>query len=818
MRLNNYVPVFVAAFGLIALSIAALQYLLFDHLEREAKSRAFQQLDAIGTLKVGQIQAYARERKADAAHLAGILQSGAGQKWLAASDEPLPESVRHALEAAVAPHGYTGLVIVDPGGNPRWSFRGMRLSVVGKSLARRVLTERIPVLSDLYLEGQASRPSPAQAVAAPIFRVDGAAVVGVVLVGCDPDELFTLVQTWPIVSESAESLLARRDGEEIIFLNELRHQQNTALTLRVPAALTSSDPAYPAARAARGEEERLEAVDYRGVPVLARTLRVPELGWGMVVKIDAREVLREVSRLKAIVLASCVIIGVLLLGLTGSWVRWRQLNLRREQSLRESEERLQAIFEGTPDGILVADVQTRKFLAGNQAMCRMLGVSREQLFQMGFESIHPPAVLPSLLNKFAAMARGELEDVHDVPLLCKDGTTVPVDIHGTCLRFGNRTCNLGVFHDITERKRNEEALHRLAEDLERQVAERTESLRVSEERLRAIVETAADAIITIDARGVMVSVNPAGERLFGYSAGEMIGQNVKMLMPSPHCERHDRYLATYQQTGIKRIIGIGREVQGQRKDGALLPLELAVSEVDHLGLFTGILRDISRRRALERQIVEIAAQEEQRIGRELHDSVGQELTGLGMMAGALARRLEHGSGAEVELAGKLVQGLHRVHQQVRTLSRELTVAELDARGLQVALEELAARTREQSGIDCRFGGAEAAEVADPILAKHLYRIAQEAVSNALRHANPSHICLGLRSGPAEVRLTIRDNGSGIRTPNSAIQADSPAGVGIPTMSYRASMIGGELQIGPAPEGGTLVTCVVPRRSSHGPAE
>ena len=102
------------------------------------------------------------------------------------------------------------------------------------------------------------------------------------------------------------------------------------------------------------------------------------------------------------------------------------------------------------------------------------------------------------------------------------------------------------------------------------------------------------------------------------------------------------YLANYRKTGIKHIIGVGREVQGRRKDGSLFPLELAVSEVGHLGLFTGILRDISRRKALERQVVESAAQEEQRIGRELHDSVGQELTGLGMMAGALARRLEHG--------------------------------------------------------------------------------------------------------------------------------------------------------------------------------
>lgn len=816
MGFRKYLFVLAASFVLIIATLGALHYFLFAHLEREAKARTFQQLDAIGTLKVGQIQAYARERKADAAHLAGILQSSAGQKWLSAPHEPLPEPLRQALEATVVPHGYKGLVIADPEGNIRWSFRGMRVSDVGKVLARRASAERAPILSDLYLEAQASGNHPAQDVAAPILSPDGARVMGVVLIACDPDGLFALVQTWPIVSESAESLLSRRDGEQVLFLNELRHQQNTALKLRVPLALTHNDPAYPAVCAALGQEEHLEAIDYRGVPVLARTLRVPELGWGMVVKIDSHEALREVFRLKTIVLTSSAIIGLLLLALAGSWLRWRQLILRREEALRDSEHRLQAIFDGTPDGILVADTQTRQVLAGNKAMSRMIGVSPAELLQLGFESLHPPATLPALSCQFAAMARGELQDVRDVPLLCKDGSTIPVDIRGTCLRIGNRTCNLGVFHDITERKRAEEALQRLAQDLESQVAERTQSLRASEERLRAIVNTAADTIITINAQGIVVSVNPAAERMFGYTASEMIGQNVKMLMPSPHREQHDGYLANYKNTGFKHIIGVGREVQGQRKDGSLFPLELAVSEVGHLGLFTGILRDVSRRKALERQVVEIASQEEQRIGRELHDSVGQELTGLGMMAGALARRLKHGAGTEEELASKLTQGLNRVHQQVRALSREWIMAELDAEGLHVALDELAARTREQSGIDCHFDCAETVSVPDPHMAKQLYRIAQEAVSNALRHGKPSHICLTLHSGPAELRLTIRDDGIGLQKPVALSQAAAPeGGMGIPTMQYRAAMIGGELLFGPAEGEGTLVSCIVPWRTSHG---
>ena len=115
--------------------------------------------------------------------------------------------------------------------------------------------------------------------------------------------------------------------------------------------------------------------------------------------------------------------------------------------------------------------------------------------------------------------------------------------------------------DITERKRMEEAL------------------RENEQRMRAIVETAVEGIITIDERSIVESVNPAACRMFGYAPDEVVGRNVSLLMPSPHREQHDDYLANYLRTGEARIIGIGRELEGRRKDGTVFPMELSVSEV-----------------------------------------------------------------------------------------------------------------------------------------------------------------------------------------------------------------------------------------------
>src|SRR6266511_5201462 len=121
------------------------------------------------------------------------------------------------------------------------------------------------------------------------------------------------------------------------------------------------------------------------------------------------------------------------------------------------------------------------------------------------------------------------------------------------------------------------------------------ALKEKEQRLRAILEAAVEGIITIDERGIVDSINPAACRIFGYAPEEVVGQNVSMLMPSPDREKHDGYIANYLRTGQAKIIGIGREVIGERKDGSVFPMDLSIGEV-RLGarrLFTGFVRDIS---------------------------------------------------------------------------------------------------------------------------------------------------------------------------------------------------------------------------------
>ncbi|HAC90010.1 MAG TPA: hypothetical protein DCF63_05155 [Planctomycetaceae bacterium] len=350
-----------------------------------------------------------------------------------------------------------------------------------------------------------------------------------------------------------------------------------------------------------------------------------------------------------------------------------------------------------------------------------------------------------------------------------------------------------------------------ADGIQHQMA--ADALRDSEERLRAVLDTACDAIVTIDQRGTIVSANPATDQLFGYCPKELVGQNISVLMPDPYRDEHDGYIQRYLETGTAHIIGMGREVTAQRKDGSTFPIDLNVSEIPHLGLFTGIIRDISERKNLQRDILAIADDERRRIGQDLHDSVQQELAAIGMIAQALLSRLATTSGNLPtdfasrcsDLTKNIQSGLSRAHQELKNISRGLVPLSLHSDGLMEALRELAIRTDGLDGISCAFKCEQPVSVADGSMATHLYRIAQEAVTNSLRHAKAQHILIELDADQRSLVLKIADDGSGIAIGTSS------AGMGLKTMHYRASLIGAHLTIKPVERGGTLITCNVWKR-------
>jgi two-component system sensor kinase FixL len=217
-----------------------------------------------------------------------------------------------------------------------------------------------------------------------------------------------------------------------------------------------------------------------------------------------------------------------------------------------------------------------------------------------------------------------------------------------------------------------------------------------------------------------------------------------------------------------------------------------------------ITHDVTERKRLERQILDVGETERQRIGRDLHDSLGGMLTGAALLSKALAHRLTAKASAEAAVAEEIVRCINDSIGQARAAAHGLFPAELNAGGLVAALREFAAETSKRSGIPCRLRAARDLVTPDPSVASHLFRIVQEAVNNALRHGAARRITISLARSGGQLRLKVRDDGKGLPT-----RRPVGNGLGLRTMQYRADTIGAQFVVHPARGRGTVVSCLWP---------
>jgi PAS domain S-box-containing protein len=271
-----------------------------------------------------------------------------------------------------------------------------------------------------------------------------------------------------------------------------------------------------------------------------------------------------------------------------------------ENALRDSESRLRAVVDTATDAMITIN-ERGSMVFFNMAAEKLFGYSQEEVIGQNVNILMPSPyheAHDSYLENYLRTGIKKIIGIgREVVAKRKDGTTFPIDLSISEVQLEQMRLFTGIIRDITERKQAESAL------LD------------SESRMRAVLETIVDAVITIDEQGRILSFNQAATRLFGYSPEEVMGQNVNILMPSPYHEAHDSYLENYLRTGIKKIIGIGREVVAKRKDGTVFPIDLSVSEV-HLKdqrIFTGIIRDITERKSAEEEIRKLNEELETRV-------------------------------------------------------------------------------------------------------------------------------------------------------------------------------------------------------------
>jgi two-component system, LuxR family, sensor kinase FixL len=314
-----------------------------------------------------------------------------------------------------------------------------------------------------------------------------------------------------------------------------------------------------------------------------------------------------------------------------------------------------------------------------------------------------------------------------------------------------------------------------------------ESLRLSEALHRSIVATAVDAILVVDDRAIIESMNIAGERMFGYTGHEVIGWPIHILIPEFTLERQDKSFETV----------------GRRKDGRVFHMEVNLSDVrvDGCRLFPVIARDITQRTKLEREVLAISWREQARIGQDLHDTVCQYLVGIQFMCSVLVERLAAQELAETPSARRIGELTGQALTETRRLAKGLFPVELKEDGLELALRGWAAQLESQFGVTVSVHCPNPISIKDNETATHLFRIAQEAVNNAIRHGRAKRVDIDLAVSETTTSLIVKDDGQGF--------PGSPGvrrGMGLNIMKYRATIIGGTLSIKSAAEGGTIVVC------------
>ena len=317
-----------------------------------------------------------------------------------------------------------------------------------------------------------------------------------------------------------------------------------------------------------------------------------------------------------------------------------------------------------------------------------------------------------------------------------------------------------------------------------------------------MIESMLEGVAVINERGVIEITNPAFDRMFGYRRGELIGREMAALAGWPF-EQPERW----HRAGTESVRSQRVEFDGRRADGTFFAAAGVLSRFEVVGSNHSlvVLQDVSERKQLERAILEAVNREQYRIGNDLHDGLGQELTGIALMLRGLAGRVT----TEYEPILPEIEGITRLVsnaiESTRALARGLSPVNLERGGLKDALEGLAMYAAELYGVQILC--TQRLSAARPLsaeLANHLYRIAQEAVRNAVRHGKARTIRLHLHVARAKVRLTVTDDGTGMPA-----QAEQAPGMGLKIMRYRARMLGGEVRFERSTPSGTRIVCECP---------
>ena len=514
---------------------------------------------------------------------------------------------------------------------------------------------------------------------------------------------------------------------------------------------------------------------------------------------------------------------------------------------KHAEQKFRGLLEAAPEAMIIVDGTSQIQLVNAQTL-RLFGYTRDELIGLPLERLIPERLRHQHAglgaDYIAAPTPRAMGEGKELFALRKDGSEFPVQVSLSPLETAKGLVIITAVRDITERRQAEQAL------------------RAAQQLAESTLESVPASLAVLDANGTIVSTNRSWNdfseangaspettgigtnylALCEVAAAEgiveaaqfargirevMSGARCRFSMEYPcHSPEQQRWFVGY----VTSCLGIGPSSVvvahvdiSERKHAELVIQKLNAELELRVDQRTKALRSankelrhqILRRHRLEEEILEISEREQQRIGRDLHDDLGQQLAAASMMSAVHARKLMKRGAPEADAAQQITQLLKEALALTRGLARGLHPVAPEPGGLRSALQGLAERASETFQIDCHLECPLDLQIDNNTMATHLYRIAQEAVTNGVRHGHASSIGIEVSADPHRLVLSIRDNGKGLPAEESERK-----GMGLRIMSYRSDMIGGELGIGRNPDGkGITVTCTVnPAAVTPGPGE
>ena len=575
-------PILVLFFAITIISII-ISFIYYNSQKKNLLSEKQLELSAISYLKIRQISQWRLERIGDGRFLGeNILLTRSFREFLSTPYEPeLKQNVYQSLRSLVDNYDYSNALLLDRDGNVRLTFPAAD-TIIGdhlRSLLPEVISHRNIVLTDLHRTNEISFVHLDLIVPLIDMTKNDSIVSGLLVLRIDPQQvLYPLIQSWPVSSKTAETLILRREGDNVVYLNELRHVAKSELTLKRPV----SSERLPGALALQGITGTVDGIDYRNVPVVAAMNKIPGTPWYMVAKMDRDEVLSALTYQMKMIMIILILVIITSGSVLALLIRNQRVGFYRRKYENELErlalvKHFDYILKFANDIILLVDSNLRIVEANDRAL-EYYQYTREEFIGMSIEQIRAPESLSRLAGNLTELNENEsatFETVHRR----RDNTTFPVELSSRVVIIEGLKYYQTIGRDITERKRVENTLVE------------------SEDRFRKIFEESPLSIIMTGKDLGILRANSSFCKMIGYAEEELKAFTFRNFT-------HPDYVKSDEVSILRLIAGeipvYQVEKQYVRKDGNSIWGSATISIVRNnkgeAQFFLGMIEDITARK------------------------------------------------------------------------------------------------------------------------------------------------------------------------------------------------------------------------------